>query len=149
MSDLVQYGNLLNEIKDRIRQAQVKAVLSVNAEMIRMYWDIGRMIDQRQKIEGWGAGVVPRLAKDIQNDISEVKGFSERNIKRMLAFYRFNKKSDTACGTIGYRNFYQPERATACFPNPMGTQHNAYGKSQRSIHSFLVYGANHSKRLEP
>jgi len=88
MSEFVQYGNLLNEIKNRIRQAQIKAVLSVNAEMIRMYWDIGHMIDERQKAEGWGAGVIPRLAKDIQNDLSEVKGFSERNIKRMLAFYR-------------------------------------------------------------
>ncbi|MBU2599207.1 DUF1016 family protein [bacterium] len=88
MSDFAQYGNLLSEIKNYIRQAQIKAVFSVNAEMIRMYWDIGYMIDERQKSEGWGAGVIPRLAKDIQNDLSEAKGFSERNIKRMLAFYR-------------------------------------------------------------
>ena len=83
-----QYASLLGDIKDRIQQAQVRAVLSVNAELIRLYWDIGRLIDRRQKEKGWGAGVIPRLACDLQNEIPEVKGFSERNMKRMLAFYR-------------------------------------------------------------
>lgn len=88
MSDLVFYGGLLAEIKDRIRQAQTRAALSANAEMIAMYWDIGRMIHKRQRAEGWGAGVIPRLAGDLKNELPEVKGFSERNIKRMLRFYR-------------------------------------------------------------
>ena len=87
-SELVFYGELLVEIKDRIRQGQTRAALSANAEMIAMYWDIGRMIHQRQKEEGWGAGVIPRLAVDLKNELPEVKGFSERNIKRMLAFFR-------------------------------------------------------------
>lgn len=87
-SDLVFYGELLVEIKDRIRQGQNRAALSANAEMIAMYWDIGRMIHQRQKEKGWGAAVIPRLAVDLKNELPEVKGFSERNIKRMLRFYR-------------------------------------------------------------
>ena len=53
-----------------------------------MYWDIGRMILERQKREGWGAAVIPRLSRDIRNDLPEEKGFPERNIKRMLRFYR-------------------------------------------------------------
>ena len=88
MKELTFYADLLSEIKTRIRQAQVKATLSANAEMLLMYWDIGRMIHERQRKKGWGAGVIPRLAKDIRNDMPEVKGFSERNIKRMLRFYR-------------------------------------------------------------
>ncbi|HKZ17875.1 MAG TPA: DUF1016 N-terminal domain-containing protein [Geobacteraceae bacterium] len=87
-TELVLYTDLLGDIKARIRQAQVKAALSVNAEMILMYWDIGRMILQRQEREGWGAAVIPRLSSDIRNDLPEVKGFSERNVKRMLRFYR-------------------------------------------------------------
>ncbi len=71
-----------------IRHGQTRAALSANAEMIAMYWDIGRMIHQRQKKKGWGAGVIPRLAVDLKNELPEVKGFSERNIKRMLAFFR-------------------------------------------------------------
>jgi predicted nuclease of restriction endonuclease-like (RecB) superfamily len=86
--ELVQYSQLLTQIKDRIRRAQVKATLSANAEMILLYWDIGRMIHERQNLEGWGAGVIPRLSRDIRNELPEVKGFSERNIGRMIAFYR-------------------------------------------------------------
>jgi len=87
-ASLVLYGNLLSAIKARIRQAQVKATLSANSEMILMYWDIGRMIQERQDHEGWGSAVIPRLARDIRNELPEEKGFSERNIKRMLRFYR-------------------------------------------------------------
>ena len=86
--EVTLYGRLLTEIKDRVQQAQTRAALSANAEMIAMYWDIGRMIHQRQQLEGWGAAVIPRLAGDLKNELPEEKGFSERNIKRMLAFYR-------------------------------------------------------------
>ena len=88
ISDLAFYGNLLTEIKDRIRQAQTRASLSANAEMIAMYWDIGRLIHLRQQMEGWGAGVIPRLTADLKNELPGIKGFSERNIKRMLTFFR-------------------------------------------------------------
>jgi len=88
MSGLLFYGDLLRDIKNRIRRAQVKATLSVNAEMILMYWDVGRMIHERQQEKGWGAGVIPRLSKDIRNELSEVKGFSERNIGYMIRFAR-------------------------------------------------------------
>lgn len=86
--DLTQYGELFTQIKTRIRQAQVKATLSANAEMILMYWDIGRMLHNRQQHEGWGAKVIPQLSQDIRNELPEIKGFSERNLKRMIAFYR-------------------------------------------------------------
>ena len=87
-TSLVLYGNLLSDIKTRIRQAQVKATLSANAEMIAMYWDVGKMIYERQQHEGWGTGVIPRLAKDIRNELPKVKGFSERNIGYMIRFAR-------------------------------------------------------------
>ena len=87
-SVIFRYSQLLDAVKIRIRQAQVKATLSANAEMILMYWDIGRIIAERQKSEGWGAGVIPRLSKDIRNELPEVKGFSERNIGYMMRFAR-------------------------------------------------------------
>ena len=62
--------------------------MSANAEMIGTYWDVGKMINDRQKLEGWGAAVIPRLSRDIHNELPDIKGFSERNIKRMLSFYR-------------------------------------------------------------
>ena len=83
-----RYASLFKEIKARIAEAQARAVLSVNAELVRLYWDVGRMIDGRQQAEGWGAAVIPRLARELHGELSDAKGFSERNIKRMLAFYR-------------------------------------------------------------
>jgi len=87
-SNLVFYSRLLTEIKDRIHQAQIRAALSAIMEMILMYWDIGRMIHQRQQMEGWGAGIIPGLARDIRNELPEVKGFSKRNIGYMIQFFR-------------------------------------------------------------
>jgi len=83
---LILYRGLLSDIKTRVRQAQHRAALSANAEMILMYWDVGRMIAARQKEEGWGAGVIPRLAADLKNELPEQKGFSETNLKRMAQF---------------------------------------------------------------
>ena len=85
-SELSLYRDLLGDIKTRVRQAQHRAAFSANAEMIMMYWDVGRMIAARQKEEGWGAGVIPRLAADLKNELPEQKGFSETNLKRMVQF---------------------------------------------------------------
>lgn len=95
--ELTLYRDLLGEIKTRVQQAQHRAVLSANAELIAMYWDIGRMIAARQKAEGWGAGVIPRLAADLKNELPEEKGFSETNLKRMVQFCR----EYPGLGTIG------------------------------------------------
>jgi len=88
MIELTLYTTLLQDIKQRIAEAQTRAVLSVNAELIRLYWDIGQIIDQRQQEEGWGAGFIPKLSTDIRNELPEIKGFSQRNISYMLQFAR-------------------------------------------------------------
>jgi hypothetical protein len=87
-TEFILYKDLLGDIKNRVRQGQIKAHFSVNAEMLATYWDIGKMIHERQQQEGWGKGVIPRLAIDLKNELSDVKGFSERNILRMLTFYK-------------------------------------------------------------
>ena len=82
------YAAFLKTVKDRIRSAQLRATFAVNSEMIGLYWDIGQSVARAQIREGWGASVIPRLSKDIANDFPELKGFSERNIGRMIAFYQ-------------------------------------------------------------
>ena len=82
------YPVLLKEITDRIRRGQLRASMAVNVELLALYWDVGRMVAERQGEAGWGAGIIPRLAQDIRNELSDIKGFSSRNIDRMLAFYR-------------------------------------------------------------
>jgi predicted nuclease of restriction endonuclease-like (RecB) superfamily len=87
-TDLARYGDLLGEIKERIRVAQNRAAQAINTELLQLYWEIGRSIDHRQSVEGWGAGVIPRLARDLHNELPELKGFSERNLKLMVQFAR-------------------------------------------------------------
>jgi predicted nuclease of restriction endonuclease-like (RecB) superfamily len=85
---MFNYKILLNEIVSNIQTAQIKAAMLVNAELIFLYWKIGKLIAERQRQEGWSAKVIPNLAKDLNNEISHTKGFSERNLGRMLAFYK-------------------------------------------------------------
>lgn len=81
------YGPLLAELKSRVRAAQVKTALAVNAHLVWLYWQVGHGIAQQQAKEGWGAGVIPRLAADLHAEFPELKGFSERNIGRMIRFF--------------------------------------------------------------
>jgi predicted nuclease of restriction endonuclease-like (RecB) superfamily len=81
------YKGLLTDIKNRVRQGQLKVNFAANAEMLVTYWDIGRMIYNQQRQKGWGKGVIPKLAIDLKNELAEVKGFSERNIRTMVSFY--------------------------------------------------------------
>lgn len=89
-----RYAILLGDIKQRIRHAQTHAWMAVNGELIRLYWSIGKLIADRQQREGYGTAVVPRLARDLHNELPEEKGFSERNINRMLAFYRLYPEAE-------------------------------------------------------
>lgn len=82
------YQTLFKDIKQKILSAQLKAALSVNAEMIFLYWQIGNDIAQKQNVQGWSAGVIPQLSKDLKTEFPNLKGYSERNLGRMLAFYR-------------------------------------------------------------
>jgi len=80
------YPALLQELKQRIRESQLRASLSVNRELVLLYWQIGRDILDRQEREHWGAKVIDRLAADLKKAFPEMKGFSPRNLKYMRAF---------------------------------------------------------------
>ncbi len=80
------YEELLQELKTRIRHAQIRAALAVNRELVLLYWQIGRDILQRQQGQGWGAKVIDRLSNDLRRAFPEMKGFSPRNLKYMRAF---------------------------------------------------------------
>lgn len=83
----VGYGELLADLKARIRAAQVKAALAVNRELIQLYWQIGQGIVERQDREGWGQKVIDRLARDLQAEFPGDSGFSRANIYLMRQFF--------------------------------------------------------------
>lgn len=80
------YADWLADLKGRIHAAQQRAVLSVNTELIRLYWRIGRDILDRQAEHGWGTRIVDRLAHDLRTAFPDMKGFSPRNLRYMRAF---------------------------------------------------------------
>src|SRR6056297_947730 len=82
-----EYGRLLSEIKVRVRSAQYEALKAVNKKLVGLYWDIGRMIVERQETEGWGKSVVERLSADLRQEFPAVSGFSAQNLWYMRQFY--------------------------------------------------------------
>jgi len=80
------YAETLSAIKRRIQQERLRVVLAANSAMVLLYWDIGRMILDRQERAGWGAKVIDRLSSDLREATPEMQGLSPRNLKYMRAF---------------------------------------------------------------
>ena len=80
------YGDWLTSLKQRIQGARQRALLAANDEQIRLYYDIGREILDRQKRQGWGAKVIERLAADLRAAFPDMRGFSVRNMLYMRLF---------------------------------------------------------------
>ncbi len=90
-----QYIEVLINLKIRIRQAQLKAALTVNVHLLSIYWEIGKTILEQQSNEGWGAKIIDRLSADLQKEFPDMKGFSIRNLKYMKAFSEAYPDFDT------------------------------------------------------
>jgi predicted nuclease of restriction endonuclease-like (RecB) superfamily len=82
----IGYPEFLAEVKARIAAARTRAALAVNSELIKLYWEIGHEILERERREGWGAKVIDRLAADLRREFPEMTGLSLRNLKYMRAF---------------------------------------------------------------
>ena len=80
------YAVWLAEIKSRIITAQLRATLAVNAELIQLYWEIGRGILEKQQRHGWGTKVIDTLARDLRSAFPHMRGFSPTNLKYMRRF---------------------------------------------------------------
>jgi hypothetical protein len=59
-----EYKIWITEIKEKISSAQIKASLSVNSEMLKLYWDLGQSISEKLSIANWGTKVVENMSKD-------------------------------------------------------------------------------------
>ena len=80
------YRNFFVEIKQKIQQAQVKATVTVNQQLLVLYWEIGTEIIQRHKTSSWGDKVLEQLSSDLKKAFPDMKGFSTRNLKYMRRF---------------------------------------------------------------
>lgn len=97
---LSSYSQFIKSIKEKIRSAQLKASVAVNQQLIKLYWELGRDVVERQEKEKWGSKVIERIAKDLQNEFPGIEGFSRTNIFRMRAFYIAYKIVPQAVGQL-------------------------------------------------
>jgi predicted nuclease of restriction endonuclease-like (RecB) superfamily len=81
------YKDWLIALKGKIRSSQLKAALAINAELINLYWELGKMITEKQT--AWGTGFLEQLSKDLCLEFPEMKGFSYRNLAMCRQFYQF------------------------------------------------------------
>lgn len=82
----ISYNEILENLKITIRQTQFKTMVSVNRELISLYWQIGKTILIKQNEHGWGSKIIDKLSKDLSTEFSQMKGFSSRNLKYMRKF---------------------------------------------------------------
>jgi len=100
-----EYGQLLAEIRERVRSAQLAAFRAVNKELVALYWDIGKMIVGRQASESWGKSVVVRLSADLRQEFPGVGGFSAQNLwymRQLYVEYRNKPKLQPLVGEISW-----------------------------------------------
>lgn len=82
-----EYKNWIKEIKAKIRTTQLKAAVAINSSLIEFYWDLGKMIAEKQT--AWGTQFLERLSKDLKAEFPDMEGFSVRNLKYCRQFYQF------------------------------------------------------------
>jgi predicted nuclease of restriction endonuclease-like (RecB) superfamily len=100
------YADWLTELKGRIHSAQQRATLSVNRELVMLYWQMGQGILARQAHQGWGAKVIDRLAHDLRAAFPQMQGFSPRNLKYMRAFAQAWPDSEFVQGVLAQLPWY-------------------------------------------
>jgi len=90
-----EYKQWLGELKQRIRQSQIKAAIKVNTELLRLYWDLGHDIVVRQMDATWGSRFFAQLSKELKAEFPDMSGFSESNLKYCKRFYLFYNQENT------------------------------------------------------
>ena len=104
MSELLintDYNNWLKELKSNIQQRQIKAAIAVNSQLIRLYWELGKEIVQKQETAKWGTGFIEQLSKDLRAEFSDMGGFSRSNLFSVKNFYQFYNQGITIVPQVG------------------------------------------------
>lgn len=83
------------DLKNDIRRSQIKAIVKVNAEMLRLYWRMGAEICEKQKTASWGDGWLKELSRELMSEFPDMKGFSYRNLQYIRQWYQFYNEQIT------------------------------------------------------
>lgn len=83
------YKAFIQDIKQHIQTAQIKAAVAVNQALLQLYWDLAERIVAKQQASAWGDGFLQQMSRDLQPEFPDIKGFSKRNLELMRQWYRF------------------------------------------------------------
>ena len=83
------YKAFIRNIKIESQSAQIKAALSVNQELLKLYWSLAERIIQKQESSKWGDGLIKQVAQDLKKEFPDMKGFSRTNLLYMKKWYLF------------------------------------------------------------
>lgn len=98
-----EYLAWVHALSERYQSSQIKAAVSVNREMLMLYWSLGRDIVELQAESRWGSGFFKTLSRDLQKEIPNAKGFSPRNLRYMKRFYElFPADEQAAVRTVAH-----------------------------------------------
>ena len=92
--NITDYKDCLQDLKRKIQQSQIKAAIQVNSELLRLYWQIGKDIVEKQAQAKWGDGFLQTLSADLCKEFPTMKGFSYRNLKSIRQWYLFYNQLD-------------------------------------------------------
>ncbi len=110
-----EYQNWLKDLKQKVRQTQIKAAVKVNVTMLEFYWNLGADIVKKQKNAKWGSGFLKQLSNDLMGEFPEITGFSEANLSFMRRWFLFycgsNYNFVTGCYEIEENTKWQQSNA--------------------------------------
>lgn len=94
------YIQWIGDIKNRYKNAQIKAALKINSEQLFFNWQLGRDLVEEKVEEKWGKGIVEQLSLDLQAAFPDAKGFSARNLWFMKQWYSFYLSDSEMINTL-------------------------------------------------
>lgn len=126
-----EYEDWLKNLKQKVRQAQLKAAVKINSTLLEFYWDLGIDIIERQKNTSWGSGFLKQLSKDLISEFPDIAGFSKRNLERIRRWHIFYSQE----------NPIAPQAVSQLFQIPWGHNILIVSKSD-NIDQALFYVQN-------
>ena len=84
-----EYKKFLVELKEKVKNSQLKAAVKVNYELLNLYWELGKKITEKQKEYSWGDSFISNLSNDLKKEFPDMKGFSVQNLKNIRYWYLF------------------------------------------------------------
>ncbi|MBC7748043.1 MAG: DUF1016 domain-containing protein [Methylotenera sp.] len=98
VNNVVSYSEWLNDVKSRIKAARIKVALAANSELLFFYWDLGKMILEKENV--WGSKLTEQVSKDLRSEFPDMSGFSVSNLKTCRLFYSYFSISSQAANQL-------------------------------------------------